>query len=223
MIIGRSQRTKKKDLIISIGDNEEYFHKVIQRFINSSMENPLDGPLRLAESWVGERLVLAEMVELMLRWLDRTLCWFWPQVRLPSDRSAISRSCRGLTSVWVNRWVLRFDLWLNIRWQMGQRWGDSSIWRILWTAKVRDWQKPFPHSLHLKGFSLEWMYRWSRRWSWRLKALPQISQLKGRSSVWVLSWIKRLYDFVNSRLQYLQMNRFFGLEALPGRWRSRGS
>lgn len=30
--------------------------------------------------------------------------------------------------------------------------------RVLWTARVLDWQKPFPHSWHLKGFSLEWMY-----------------------------------------------------------------
>jgi len=29
---------------------------------------------------------------------------------------------------------------------------------VLWTAKVRDWQKPLPHSWHLKGFSLEWIY-----------------------------------------------------------------
>ena len=29
---------------------------------------------------------------------------------------------------------------------------------VLWTARVLDWQKPFPHSWHLKGFSLEWMY-----------------------------------------------------------------
>lgn len=32
------------------------------------------------------------------------------------------------------------------------------MWRVLWTARVLDWQKPFPHSWHLKGFSLEWMY-----------------------------------------------------------------
>lgn len=30
--------------------------------------------------------------------------------------------------------------------------------KVLWTASVLDWQKPFPHSWHLKGFSLEWMY-----------------------------------------------------------------
>lgn len=115
-----------------------------------------------------------------------------PQVALFSDLSAISSNCLGLISVWVSRCVLRLDLWLKHRWQMGHRWGDSSMWRILWTARVLDWQNPFPHSLHLKGFSLEWMYLWSLRWSCLLKALPQISQLKGLSSVWVLSWISRL-------------------------------
>lgn len=32
------------------------------------------------------------------------------------------------------------------------------MWRLLWTANVRDWQKPLPHTSHLKGFSLQWMY-----------------------------------------------------------------
>lgn len=54
----------------------------------------------------------------------------------------------GLWSVWVRRWVLRFDLWLKLLLQIGHLWGDSSICRILWTAKVLDWQKPFPHSPH---------------------------------------------------------------------------
>jgi len=34
---------------------------------------------------------------------------------------------------------------------------------VLWTARVLDWQKPFPHSWHLKGFSLEWMYLQGKR------------------------------------------------------------
>ena len=38
--------------------------------------------------------------------------------------------------------------------------GDlDSMWRILCTARVLDWQNPFPHSSHLNGFSFEWMYR----------------------------------------------------------------
>lgn len=36
--------------------------------------------------------------------------------------------------------------------------------RVLWTARVLDWQKPFPHSWHLKGFSLEWMYLEGNAW-----------------------------------------------------------
>lgn len=36
--------------------------------------------------------------------------------------------------------------------------------RVLWTARVLDWQKPFPHSWHLKGFSLEWMYLEGNPW-----------------------------------------------------------
>ena len=41
--------------------------------------------------------------------------WLGAQVLLPVERSAISRSCLGLTSVWVRRWVFRFDLWLKWR------------------------------------------------------------------------------------------------------------
>lgn len=54
-------------------------------------------------------------------------------------------------------------------------------------------------------------YLWSLRWSCRRKAFPHISQLYGRSSVCVRSWIRRLYDFVNCRLQNLHINCFFGL------------
>lgn len=64
----------------------------------------------------------------------------------------------GLMSVCVSRWVLRFDRWLKLRLHTGHLCGDSSMCRILWTASVRDWQNPLPHSRHLKGFSLEWMY-----------------------------------------------------------------
>lgn len=64
----------------------------------------------------------------------------------------------GLMSVWVKRWVFRLDRWLKLRWQTGHLCGDSSMCRILWTASVRDWQKPLPHSRHLNGFSFEWMY-----------------------------------------------------------------
>lgn len=64
----------------------------------------------------------------------------------------------GLMSVWVSKCVFRLDLWLKLRLQTGHLCGDSSMWRILWTARVRDWQNPFPHSRHLKGFSFEWMY-----------------------------------------------------------------
>ena len=42
-----------------------------------------------------------------------------------------------------------------------------------------------------------------------------MSQVKGRSSVCVLSWISRLYDFVNRRPQYLQMNSFLSLVRVP--------
>ena len=65
----------------------------------------------------------------------------------------------GLWSVCVKRWVLRFDLWLKLLRQIGHLCGDSSMCRILCTARVLDWQKPLPHSTHLKGFSFEWMYR----------------------------------------------------------------
>lgn len=64
----------------------------------------------------------------------------------------------GLMSVWVSKCVFKLDLWLKLRLQTGHLCGDSSMCRILWTARVRDWQNPLPHSRHLKGFSFEWMY-----------------------------------------------------------------
>ena len=77
---------------------------------------------------------LLELLELLL-WLLLLLLLLLllpPQVgRLPvklSIRSAISSSCFGLTSVCVSRWVLRFDLWLKERRQMGHVWlGESSM------------------------------------------------------------------------------------------------
>jgi len=64
----------------------------------------------------------------------------------------------GLISVWVNRWVFKLERWLKLRLQTGHLCGDSSMCRILWTANVLDWQNPLPHSVHLNGFSFEWIY-----------------------------------------------------------------
>nr|CAI5849546.1 unnamed protein product [Callosobruchus analis] len=47
----------------------------------------------------------------------------------------------GLISVWVSRWVFRLERWLKDLLHTGHLCGDSSIWRILWTAKVRSVQK----------------------------------------------------------------------------------
>lgn len=69
----------------------------------------------------------------------------------------------GLMSVWVSRWVFRFERWLKLRLHTGHLCGDSSMCKILCTARVRDWQKPLPHSVHLNGFSFEWMYLKNRR------------------------------------------------------------
>lgn len=50
-----------------------------------------------------------------------------------------------------------------------------------------------------------------RKLSWRLKYLPQTSQENVTSGLLcVRSCIIRLYDFVNRRWQYLQMNSHFG-------------
>lgn len=64
----------------------------------------------------------------------------------------------GLISVCVNRWVFRFERWLKLRLHTGHLCGDSSKCNILCTASVRDWQNPLPHSVHLNGFSFEWIY-----------------------------------------------------------------
>lgn len=61
-------------------------------------------------------------------------------------------------SLCVSRCVFKLDLWLKLLLQTGHLWGDSSICKILCTASVRDWQNPFPHSVHLNGFSFECMY-----------------------------------------------------------------
>lgn len=63
-----------------------------------------------------------------------------------------------LASLCVSRCVFKLDLWLKLLLHTGHLWGDSSICKILWTANVLDWQNPFPHSVHLKGFSFECMY-----------------------------------------------------------------
>lgn len=66
-------------------------------------------------------------------------------------------------SLWVKRCVFKFDLWLKLLLQTGHLWGDSSMCKILCTASVLDWQNPFPHSVHLKGFSFECMYLKNRK------------------------------------------------------------
>lgn len=71
--------------------------------------------------------------------------------------SRCSRWCL-FASLCVNKWVFKFDLWLKLLLHTGHLWGDSSMCKILCTAKVLDWQNPFPHSVHLNGFSLECMY-----------------------------------------------------------------
>lgn len=68
------------------------------------------------------------------------------------------RSCGTSGGVCVRRCVFRLLLWLKLRPQTGHLCGDSSMCRILWTAKVRLWQNPLPQSLHLNGFSLLCMY-----------------------------------------------------------------
>ena len=63
----------------------------------------------------------------------------------------------GFRSVWVSKCVFRLERWLKLRAHTGHLCGDSSRWRIRWTASVRDWQNPLPQSPHLNGFSFEWM------------------------------------------------------------------
>lgn len=69
----------------------------------------------------------------------------------------------GLISVCVSKCVFKFERWLKLRLHTGHLCGDSSKCNILCTANVRDWQKPLPHSLHLNGFSFEWMYLMAKR------------------------------------------------------------
>ena len=110
----------------------------------------------ISSSWLSSAMSSWKVSPLIICFGEHVgLCGVVPSL------SAISSSCFGFISLWVWRWVLRLDLWLKLRWQMGHLWGASSKWRILWTAKVRFWQKPFPQSSHLNGFSFEWMYRWS--------------------------------------------------------------
>lgn len=51
---------------------------------------------------------------------------------------------------------------------------------VLWTARVLDWQNPFPHSWHLNGFSLEWIYLEANTgvWNQYRKTLPEPRQLQ---------------------------------------------
>ena len=117
-----------------------------------------------------------------------------PQTRLVflTKLSAISSRCFGLISVWVNMWVFKWLLLLNIFLQTGQWWSLSDLKIILWTDNPLAWLNPFPHCPHSKGLCFVCVYLWSLRWSCLLKAFPQTSQGNGLSSVWVLSWIRRL-------------------------------
>lgn len=100
------------------------------------------------ETGGGEGLCDKSNNELSATWLVEETSW---------QPSRWSKWCL-LTSLWVNKWVFKFDLWLKLLLQTGHLCGDSSMCRILWTASVLDWQKPFPHSVHLNGFSFEWIY-----------------------------------------------------------------
>ena len=192
--------------------------------MSSSIENPLGRVVSVS-------LILMEVVLVIDKWLERCRCEGCPQVLRPSDLSAISKSCRGLTSVWVSKWVLRLDLWLKVRWQMGHLWGESSMCKIRCTARVRDWQNPLPHSLHLKGFSSEWIFMcavhaflWAYflshcvhekglssvwtcvlclvSWIFWTNPLSQISQWQGFSLLWVSKWVFK-YPFVLKLLEQI--------------------
>lgn len=96
----------------------------------------------------GEGLFERSKRELSATWLVEETSW---------HPSRWSRWCL-FASLCVNRWVFKFDLWLKLLLHTGHLWGDSSICKILCTARVLDWQNPFPHSVHLNGFSFEWIY-----------------------------------------------------------------
>ena len=134
------------------------------------------------------RLIISSIVKpsgflfMMPVWLSGLLCGddvddFCDKSKIGSADDVMQCSLSVDVFEWICMCVFRLARWLKLRLQTGHLCGDSSKCVTLWTAKVRDWQKPLPQSLHLKGFSLEWMYRWSLRWSCRRKALPQISQL----------------------------------------------
>lgn len=104
----------------------------------------------------ASRMSVAQLAEPVAAFAFR-LC-----VRLCRRRSQFLRNTLpqdeqlyGLMSVWVSRCVFRLERWLKLRLQTGHLCGDSSKCRILCTARVRDWQNPFPHSPHLNGFSFE--------------------------------------------------------------------
>lgn len=90
------------------------------------------------------------------------ISWVFSSLKLGKNCAHIVHSTGR--SLWVSMWVFRFDLWLKDLLQTGHLWGDSSMCKILCTAKVLDWQKPLPHSLHLNGFSLLWMYL-EKKWN----------------------------------------------------------
>lgn len=112
--------------------------------------------LTVWEKTGGNLITCSELIGLL--WLLWQCCGSWAlrsaYVVKNWEHSGHSRSL----SLCVRRCVFRLDRWLKERLHTGHLWGDSSMCRILWTARVRDWQNPFPHSAHLNGFSLLWMY-----------------------------------------------------------------
>ena len=90
------------------------------RFMSSSIENPL--PDLLSVEW---KRLNADLVRPVAAASDEAAAAaaaaavfvvdaeFWLTQVFFDPLSAISMSCLGLMSVWVRRWVFRFDLWLK--------------------------------------------------------------------------------------------------------------
>merc|ERR1719394_1370006 len=79
-----------------------------------SSELPVDAEEEDNLSWVGfSHTEWVSLCRLRSQFLLKTL-WHWLH-------------SYGLWSVWVRRWVFKFDRWLKLRWHTGHLCGDSSM------------------------------------------------------------------------------------------------
>ena len=140
----------------------------------------------------------------------------------------------GFSPVWIRRWVLRLEDWLNVLSHMWHMYCLSSVWILMWRRNVSRSLNALSHTWHSNGFSPVWLRMCSARW-WLVKQhlshsvhmylprwificrprecrdekrLSHSSQEYSFSALWTLLCLMRLCDVLNRLLQTVHSNGF---------------